>query len=82
MHRAVTADSVAVMLELVQGEAGVNLAPIAVGNRDQHEAMTAFIARHRIRPVVDVVYDLTRLQDAYRHLLSGQFFGKVGVNLL
>jgi len=61
---------------------GVNLAPIGVGNRDQHEAMTAFIAQHDIKPVVDVVYDLDRIQDAYRHLESGQFFGKVGVNLL
>jgi NADPH:quinone reductase-like Zn-dependent oxidoreductase len=60
---------------------GVNLAPIGVGNRDQHEAMTAFMAAHRIRPVVDVVYDLDRLADAYRHLESGRFFGKVGVNL-
>lgn len=63
-------------------EQGVNLAPIGVGNRDQHEAMTAFIVEQRIRPVVDVVYDLDRLQDAYRHLQSGQFFGKIGVNLL
>ncbi len=39
----------------------VKLAPIAVGNRDQHEAMTAFIVEHRIRPVVDVVYDLGRI---------------------
>lgn len=62
-------------------EAGVNLAPITVGNRDQHEAMTAFMAQHRLRPVVDVVYDLDRLQDAYHHLLSGQFFGKIGINL-
>ncbi|MDE8653506.1 zinc-dependent alcohol dehydrogenase family protein [Novosphingobium album (ex Liu et al. 2023)] len=61
---------------------GVNLAPIGVGNREQHEAMTAFIVEHRIRPVVDVVYDLERLADAYRHLESGRFFGKVGVNLL
>lgn len=64
------------------GEASVNLAPIGVGNREQHEAMTGFIVRHGIRPVVDVVYDLDRLQDAYRHLESGRFFGKVGVNLL
>lgn len=63
-------------------EEGVNLAPIGVGNRDQHEAMTAFIVAQRIRPVVDVVYDLDRLQDAYRHLQSGQFFGKIGLNLL
>lgn len=68
------------MAEL-QGK-GVSLAPVSVGNRDQHEAMTAFFVAHRIRPVVDVVYDLDRLQDAYRSLESGAFFGKVGVNLL
>lgn len=60
----------------------VNLAPIAVGNRDQHDAMTDFIVQHRIKPVVDVVYDLDRIQDAYRHLESGRFFGKVGLTLL
>jgi hypothetical protein len=32
--------------------------------------------------VVDVVYDLDRIQDAFRHLESGKFFGKVGLNLL
>ena len=64
------------------GEQGVNLAPIGVGNREQHEAMTDFIVQHGIKPVVDVVYDLDRLQEAYRHLESGKFFGKVGVNLL
>jgi hypothetical protein len=32
--------------------------------------------------VVDVVFDLDRLQDAYRMQESQQFFGKVGVNLL
>jgi NADPH:quinone reductase-like Zn-dependent oxidoreductase len=61
---------------------GVNVAPIAVGNREQHEAMTAFMVQHGIRPVVDVVYDLDRIQDAYRCLEAGKFFGKVGVNLL
>lgn len=58
------------------------LKPIAVGNRTQAEAMIAFMVEHRIRPVVDVVYDLDRLQDAYHALESGKFFGKVGVNLL
>ncbi len=60
----------------------VNLAPIAVGSRDQHDAMTACIVANNIRPVVDVVYDLDRIQDAYRMLESGRFFGKVGINLL
>ncbi len=63
-------------------DAGVNLAPVGVGNRDQHEAMLRLIVEHRIRPVVDVVYDLDRIQDAYRTLESGSFFGKVGVSLL
>ncbi|MBW8785975.1 MAG: NAD(P)-dependent alcohol dehydrogenase, partial [Novosphingobium sp.] len=57
-----------------------NMVPIGVGNRDQHEAMLAFIVEHRIKPVVDVVYDLERIQDAYRMLEQGQFFGKVAVN--
>ena len=55
---------------------------INVGNRAEHEAMLAFCAAHAIRPVVDAVYDLERLTDAYRHLESGRFFGKIGVNLL
>ncbi len=58
------------------------LGRISVGNREEHEAMLAFIAKHAIRPVVDVVYDLPRLADAMRHLESGKFFGKVGINLL
>ena len=61
---------------------GVSMVPISVGNRDQHEAMVAFTAAHNLRPVVDVLYDLSRIQDAYRHLESGNFFGKVGINLL
>ena len=61
---------------------GIDLKPIAVGNREQHEAMLAFIVAQRIKPPVDVVYDLDRIQDAYHALERGQFFGKVGVNLL
>jgi NADPH:quinone reductase-like Zn-dependent oxidoreductase len=63
-------------------EIGKPIVPISVGHRDQHEAMLAFAAAHAIRPVVDIVYDLDRIQDALRHLESGAFFGKVGVNLL
>jgi NADPH:quinone reductase-like Zn-dependent oxidoreductase len=60
----------------------VDMKPISVGNRDQHEAMLAFIVEHRIKPPVEVVYDLDRIQDAYRTLETGRFFGKVAVNLL
>jgi NADPH:quinone reductase-like Zn-dependent oxidoreductase len=62
--------------------AGKAMVAIAVGSRDQHEAMLAFAVQHRIHPVVDVVYDLARLGDAMRHQESARFFGKVGINLL
>ncbi len=55
---------------------------ISVGNRDDHEAMLAFIAAHGIRPVVDIVYPFERLPDAFHRLKSGDFFGKVGVSLV
>ncbi|WP_310532868.1 NAD(P)-dependent alcohol dehydrogenase [Novosphingobium sp.] len=64
------------------GQVQAQIVPVNVGNRDEHEAMVAFAAKHGIRPVVDVVYDLTRIHDAFRHAESGQFFGKVGINLL
>ena len=62
-------------------EVGKSIARITVGSRDEHEAMLAFAALHAIRPVVDVVYDLDRIQDAMRHLEGGRFFGKIGLNL-
>ncbi|MCB2072106.1 MAG: NAD(P)-dependent alcohol dehydrogenase [Novosphingobium sp.] len=61
---------------------GVANQPIGVGNREQHEAMTDFIVKHDIKPPVDVVYDLDRIQDAYRHLESGKFFAKVALSLI
>jgi len=63
-------------------DVGKPVATIVVGNREQHEAMLAFAARHRIRPVVDTVYDLDRLSTALHHLESGAFVGKIGINLL
>jgi NADPH:quinone reductase-like Zn-dependent oxidoreductase len=61
--------------------AGKPLVPIMVGNRVEFESMLAFAAQHGIRPVVDVVYDLARLQDAMHRAARGDFFGKVGINL-
>ncbi len=58
------------------------LARITVGNRAEHEAMLAYCATHGIRPMVDIVYDLERLKQAYATQESGAFFGKVGVNLI
>jgi NADPH:quinone reductase-like Zn-dependent oxidoreductase len=62
-------------------DVGKPVVPIVVGNREEHEAMLAFSATHRIRPVIDIVYDLERLPDALRLMESGGFFGKIAINL-
>jgi NADPH:quinone reductase-like Zn-dependent oxidoreductase len=62
-------------------EVGKPVIPIVVGNREQHEAMLIFCARHGIRPVVDAVYDLDRLPQAMQRLERGDFLGKIAINL-
>ena len=60
---------------------GKRIERITVGSPAEHEAMLSFAAARGIRPVVDVVYELERLKDAMRHQESGDFFGKIGINL-
>ena len=62
-------------------QVGRPVVPIVVGNRDQNEAMLGFCAKHGIRPVVDAVYDLERLPEAMKRFESGDFFGKIAINL-
>ncbi|MEO7656679.1 MAG: NAD(P)-dependent alcohol dehydrogenase [Sphingomicrobium sp.] len=60
-------------------DVGKPIARITVGSRDEHEALLAFAAAHGIRPIVDDVYTFDELQKAFRHLESGNFFGKIGI---
>jgi NADPH:quinone reductase-like Zn-dependent oxidoreductase len=60
---------------------GRRIVPVTVGNRARHEAMLAFAARHRVRPIVEAVYALDRLADGLAHLESGHFFGKIGIDI-
>jgi NADPH:quinone reductase-like Zn-dependent oxidoreductase len=59
---------------------GVNIAPVAVGNRDDFEMMNRAIAFHQLRPVIDSRYTFEQLPEALRHLKSGRQFGKIVVN--
>lgn len=62
-------------------EARVPIIPIAVGNRDDFEAMLRGLVANRVRPVVDQVYPLERLGDALRLMEQGGFFGKIGISI-
>ncbi len=50
---------------------------ISVGSREQFEAMNAFIAKHKMKPVVDQVYPWTKVQDALQAMKDAGHFGKI-----
>lgn len=54
---------------------------IAVGSRARFEAMNRAIAQHGIKPVIDSTFPLARAADAFRHLESGNHFGKIVIEL-
>jgi zinc-binding alcohol dehydrogenase/oxidoreductase len=39
--------------------------------------MTAFVAQHRIVPVVDRVFPLAQTEEAFRHMEASAQFGKI-----
>ena len=50
---------------------------IFVGNHDMFAAMNRSFSRHKLRPVIDRVFQFSEAPEAYRHLQSGRHFGKV-----
>ena len=52
-----------------------------VGSRADFEAMNAFISGHRIRPVVDRVFDFDAAPEAFDFYINGDFMGKVVIRL-
>jgi NADPH:quinone reductase-like Zn-dependent oxidoreductase len=54
---------------------------IYVGSRADFEALNAFLAEHKIKPIVDKVFELTEAPAAFAAMDSGDFFGKVVIRL-
>jgi NADPH:quinone reductase-like Zn-dependent oxidoreductase len=59
----------------------VHIVGIYVGSRSMFEGMDRAIDLHGIRPVIDRTFPLEETVAAYRHLGSGQHFGKVVIRL-
>lgn len=53
---------------------------IMVGSRDMFEAMNKAIASYNLSPVIDTVYSFKQAQEAYHHLKSQNFFGKIVIS--
>ena len=54
---------------------------IYVGSRADFEALNAFLAEHKIKPIVDKVFELEDAPAAFAAMDSGDFFGKVVIRL-
>ncbi|HEY8509449.1 MAG TPA: zinc-binding dehydrogenase, partial [Steroidobacteraceae bacterium] len=52
-----------------------------VGSREHFEAMNAFITQHKIKPVIDRVFDFKDAPAAYELMESGKFFGKIVIRV-
>ncbi|WP_232831237.1 zinc-dependent alcohol dehydrogenase family protein [Peristeroidobacter agariperforans] len=50
---------------------------IFVGSRADYVRMNAFMARHRLRPLIDRVYPIEQYSEALRAMASGGFMGKI-----
>jgi len=60
---------------------GANLQGIYVGTTKMFQDMNRAIALHRIKPVVDRVFAFDQAADAYRHLPTGDFMGKLVIEV-
>ena len=54
---------------------------IYVGSREDFEAMNAFIRVHRIRPLIDRVFEFEQAPDAFDYMKNESFMGKIVIKL-
>lgn len=59
----------------------VRIQGVIAGNRRQHHRMNAAVSLHKLRPVVDRVFELEDARAAFEHLQSGAHIGKIVLTL-
>ncbi|KAG8694246.1 hypothetical protein FRC09_009974 [Ceratobasidium sp. 395] len=72
-----TLNDLAVMLVFGQG----TLSAIAVGSKEMNEKLNAFLAEHKIKPVVDRVFGWNEAIEALDYQFGGSHFGKVVIKI-
>ena len=76
---------------VVAGPGDVNLMPIFmktiklqgifVGSRRMFEEMNAFISEHKLKPMIDKVFEFGEVREALKYMESGSHFGKIVVRI-
>ena len=59
---------------------GASLRGIFVGSREMARRLNAFVEEHRVRPVIDRVFDFADAKQAYAYQASSELFGKVVIS--
>lgn len=59
----------------------VRLQGIFVGSREMFEKMNEFIEKHKIKPVIDKIFEFDNAIEAFRFMKSGAHFGKIVIKL-
>jgi NADPH:quinone reductase-like Zn-dependent oxidoreductase len=54
-----------------------NVSGIFVGSRSEFEVMNSFIHQHRLKPIIDRVFEFSQAQAAFEYMEQGNHFGKV-----
>jgi zinc-binding alcohol dehydrogenase/oxidoreductase len=57
----------------------INLLGTTMGSPADFAGMTAFVATHKITPVVDKIFPLAETETALRHMEAATQFGKIGL---
>jgi NADPH:quinone reductase-like Zn-dependent oxidoreductase len=60
---------------------GAQVTGIYVGSRADFEALNAFVTEHKIKPVVDRVFEFADAPAAFAAMDEGEFFGKIVIRL-
>ncbi|MBS1602753.1 MAG: zinc-binding dehydrogenase [Bacteroidetes bacterium] len=59
----------------------LNILGSTMGNPDDFKAMTAFVEKHQIRPIVDKIFPLENGEAAFRWMDAANQFGKIVVRI-
>jgi NADPH:quinone reductase-like Zn-dependent oxidoreductase len=60
---------------------GIRLQGVYVGSRSMFESMNETISLHKIKPIIDRVFEFEEAQDALRYMESAQHFGKIVISV-
>jgi NADPH:quinone reductase-like Zn-dependent oxidoreductase len=59
----------------------IRIQGIFVGSRDMFEAMNRAISLHKLKPVIDRVFEFQETREALKYLATGAHFGKICISL-